>query len=152
MRKITAAGLALGALGIICLAVPAAGSALAAYDRQPASAQPSASPSWASTWGPPTNFGPGTIAPNGAPTSIQMPGSSSSSAALSASSPTTSDPVASCPTVSGNQQNGNQQNGSQQNGNQSGGHRHKRHGRGTTQGGQQPAPTASPTQPPVSGS
>jgi hypothetical protein len=143
MRKITAAGIALGTFGIILLAVGPGRSVLAAYDQHPASAQPAASPSWASTWGPPTNFGPGTIAPDGAPTSIGLPGSSSSVAPdTSTSSQAASDP-ASCPTVSGNQQSGNQQSGNGNQSSSSGGHRHQRHHRGT-QGGQQPAPAASP--------
>jgi hypothetical protein len=151
MRNIVFAVIILAAIGVGA-AVPFATSALAAYDRPsssastPGSQQPSASPSWASTWGPPTNFGPGTIAPDGAPDSIPLNGAQS------------------CPTVngspqysSGNQQNGNQQNGNQQQSGPSGGgrHRHSRRNRGSGQGqggGQQPAPTATPVPSQPSGS
>lgn len=77
MRKILLAVIILAAIGA---AIPFAGTALAAYNQRPAtsasggpatsaSGRPSSAsqPSWAPTWGPPANFGPGTIAPDGAP-------------------------------------------------------------------------------------
>jgi hypothetical protein len=116
MKRTTAAGLALGIAAITALAVPLTRTALAS-DSQPAttsaqsstsaqpaatSAQPAATsaqplPSWTSTGT--YTFGPGTIAPDGAPDYI-------------GNSP------AGCPAASGNQQ----QNGSQQGGNRNGRH------------------------------
>ena len=144
MNRITVAGLALGAIGIICLLIGPGQSVLAANNQHTTASssspatQPAAQPTWASTWGPPSNYGPGSIAPNGAPDSI-------------------GNGAASCPTAgsnsnqrSGNQQSFNQQSGNQQGGNanqsgQSGGGRHRHHrGSGQGQGGQQPAPTATP--------
>jgi hypothetical protein len=121
MKKVTAGSLVFGAIGIIALAVPLTRTALAsdqtaAASAQPATAQSSPFPSWSPT-GPYTGYGPGTIAPDGAPNYIG------------------NGPPAGCPAVSGNQQGGNQSS--------AGGYRHHRQ-RGT-QGGQQPSPA--PSQP-----